>query len=173
MTPVFFRLISHYVSIDCFCYWVQWSPPRCLSHFTIMCFEKKKTLQFSCLYNSHMFWSCRIHLVMFFFLSLFKGELHVSSVGSLWTQQRSRCRPSQRCTGVSYTVWWKLINKWVCVASTRAPRQHWWPTSQKTLCSSCATVSVSKLSALQPECTVILCWGGWWWWWGSHKANLI
>lgn len=91
----------------------------------------------------------------------FKGGLHVSSVDSLWTLPKSKCRPSLHCTGVSYTVSSQPINKWVCVVSTRAPPPLWWQTLQRTPCSSWATASVSRSSALWPDCTVTPCWGGW------------
>lgn len=146
MTPVFFRLVSLCVSIDCFCCSVVWSPFWFLSLFTARAVWTNVVFS-CCLYNSHNFLSDHFCLVTVFLLSLSKGELRVSSVGSLWTQQKSRCRPFLHCTGVSYTVWRQPINKWVCVASTRAPHQHWWPTSQRTLCSSWATASVSRSSA--------------------------
>lgn len=94
-----------------------------------------------------------------FLLCLLKAGRHVSSVGSLWIRQKSRCRPFLKCTGVSSTVLCQLINKWACAASTRAPRRHWWPTSQRTRCSSWATASVSRSSALRPDCTVAPSWG--------------
>lgn len=94
-----------------------------------------------------------------FLLCLLKVGRHVSSVGSLWIRQKSRCRPFLKCTGVSFTVLCQLINKWACAASTRAPRRHWWPTSQRTLCSSWATASVSRSSALCPDCTAAPSWG--------------
>lgn len=108
----------------------------------------------------------RIDLLIFvtsplfgFLLCLLKAGRHVSSVGSLWIRQKSRCRPFPKCTRVSSTVLCRLINKWACAAYTRAPRRRWWPTSQRTQCSSWATASVSRSSALRPDCTAAPSWG--------------
>lgn len=93
------------------------------------------------------------------FLSFSQGELHVSSVDSLWTQPKSRCRPFLPCTEVSSTVSCPPTSKWVFLVSTRAPHQHWWPTLQRTLCSSWATASASRWSASQADCPAMQLWG--------------
>lgn len=101
----------------------------------------------------------RNNYISAFILSSLKVALRASSVGSPWTRQKSRCRPFPQCTEVSSTALWQPISKWACAASTRAPRRRWWPTSQKTLCSSWATASASRSSAWQPAFTVTQCWG--------------
>lgn len=54
MTPVFFRLVSLCVSIDCFCCSVVWSPPWFLSLFTARALWTNVAFS-CCLYNSHHF----------------------------------------------------------------------------------------------------------------------
>ncbi len=139
-------------------YTAQWS--EALSDSNPLSAHVLCTLSFFwSLYNSRTVFCPNNFDVDCLLLSVSEGELHVFSAGSLWTQRRSRCRPSLQCTAVSSTASCPPTNKWVCAGFTRAPRQHWWPTLPRTLCFSWATASASRSSASQLDCTMMLCWG--------------
>ncbi len=63
---------------------------------------------------------------------------------NLWTQLRWKCRHSPHCIEALCTALCLHTNRWAFEGCIKVPHRPSWPTSRRTLCSSCLTAFVKR-----------------------------
>ncbi len=87
----------------------------------------------------------KVNLSLFSCFSfLFRGHSLCSLAVNLWTQLRWKCRHSPHCIEALCTALCLHTNRWAFEGCIKVPHRPSWPTSRRTLCSSCLTAFVKR-----------------------------